>query len=58
MAIADLATVTAKKGASTASLSIVLQGDGAVRFTDVKGNVTRLRSPEAVNLFTALNALV
>lgn len=53
-----LTTLTVKKGASAASLSLVRRRDGAIQFTDVNGHRQTLHDPVATKLFDAINALV
>ena len=57
-AVTTLTTLTVKKGASTASLSLIRMGDGGVKFVDADGNTQILRDPVATKLFDAINALV
>lgn len=53
-------TLTVKKGASTASLSLSRYGDGTISFVDAHGNTVRTSSSNRSLklLFDAINALV
>lgn len=56
-AVNVLTTLTLMKSGGTATLSLVRQGDGAVKFTDADGNVQIVRHPQMSLLFDAFNAL-
>jgi hypothetical protein len=57
--MATLTTLTVKKGASTASVSLKLKADGSYEFTDKDGVVVTTHSNEPMRrLFEAINALV
>ena len=60
MAATDvLTTLTVKKGASTASVSLKRRQDGSIEFTDANGATQRYHSNVGLKvLFDAINALV
>jgi len=55
-----LATLTVKKGASTASLSFARYEDGSMTFDDENGNEVRVQASnqDARKIWDAINALV
>jgi hypothetical protein len=54
-----LTTLTVKKGASAASVSLKLKADGSYEFVDADGVTVTTHSNEAMRrLFVAINALV
>ncbi len=54
-----LTTLTVKKGASTASLSLLRARNGDIYFTDTQGNRRLISGNEwATKLFEEINALV
>lgn len=53
-------SITVKKGASTASLTMTRYGDGTIEFTDVAGNKHRVSSSDRAmkKVFDKINSLV